>query len=192
MKLNAPIGQIQALSALLLLLGAMAMVASSLGFQHIGGYMPCKLCYMQRDMHYALIPLSAFVLFAIWKDWPAFMIRLSFLVLCAVILYGGGIGFYQAGAEWDFWPGPADCDTSVNITKNAADLLSQLQTTKLVSCTEAQLRILGLSFAGWNAVLSSILCLIAAMGAFLPKDKLATWIAKIAVLETIVNGLHKN
>jgi disulfide bond formation protein DsbB len=41
------------------------------------------------------------------------------------------------------------------------DFLNQLQTTRVVSCTEAAWRFLGLSLAGWNAVISLALAVFA-------------------------------
>ncbi len=192
MKLSAPIGQTQAATSLLLFIGAIFVVLCSLSLQHIGGYTPCKLCYVQREVHYALIPLSGLLVLATWRNWPATLVRVFFLLLAAVILYGAGVGVYQAGAEWEFWLGPNDCTNSVNITQSAGNLLSQLQSTKLVSCTVPQLRILGLSFAGWNAVLSSALTIIALAGAFLAAGSLADLISKIPVLSTLAAKINSN
>ncbi|WP_280938805.1 disulfide bond formation protein B [Methylobrevis pamukkalensis] len=70
---------------------------------------------------------------------------------------------YHAGAEWGFWAGPADCGGGAAPTLDAGDLLGQMRATRLVSCTEASVRLLGLSFAGWNAVV----CLaVAALGLY--------------------------
>ena len=189
MKLTAPIGNSQTLSAFLLLLGAIGVACASLSFQHIGGFQPCKLCYIQREIHYSMIPFTAITLFAIWRGWSALIIRLLFLIMLAILLYGAGVGVYQAGAEWDFWLGPNDCTEAVDIAKDAGNLLSQLQSTKLVSCTEAQLRILGLSFAGWNVVLSSVLILIALGGALLGRDALAPLFDRLPVLTNLVTKI---
>ena len=79
-------------------------------------------------------------------------------------LYDAGLGAYHAGVEWKFWPGPASCSPSVGIT-SAADMLNQLDTTHAPSCTDALWRFLGLSFAGWNVVISLGLTGLAAAGA---------------------------
>ena len=189
MKLSAPIGQSQALSALLLWVGSIFIVLCSLSLQHIGGFQPCRLCYVQREVHYALVVLGALLVLAVWRKWPATLVRLFFLVVLAAILYGGGVGVYQAGAEWEFWLGPNDCTNSVDITANANNLLSQLQSTELISCTHAQLRILGLSFAGWNAVLSSVLAAIALAGAFLHKDSFKPMLYRIPLVEKLAGPI---
>ena len=65
------------------------------------------------------------------------------------MLVGGALGAYHAGVEWGFWPGPTSCTGGAGITGGLPDL-----TQKVVQCDEVQLRIFGLSFAGWNAVVS--------------------------------------
>ena len=45
------------------------------------------------------------------------------------------------------------------------DFLKQLETARIVSCTEAAGRFLGLSMAGWNAVVSLALAAFAAAAA---------------------------
>ena len=47
------------------------------------------------------------------------------------------------------------------MTTNAGDLLGELNTIKGPSCTDAALRVLGLSFAGWNVIASLVLAAFA-------------------------------
>jgi disulfide bond formation protein DsbB len=44
------------------------------------------------------------------------------------------------------------------------DFLRQIEATRLVRCDEVALRIFGLSLAGWNAVISAGLAVLAAAG----------------------------
>ena len=191
MNLTAPIGKPQALAATLLVLGALFISASSLGFEHIGGYQPCHLCYIQRHVHYALIPLTLVTWLTVWRKLPPVIVRLAFIILAGVLAYGAAVGVYQAGAEWEFWLGPNDCANTVPVTKDASNLLAQLKTTKLISCDVAQLRILGLSFGGWNAVLSSIEVIIALCGAFLSKDALALLFSRLPFLGNWMQAIAK-
>jgi disulfide bond formation protein DsbB len=45
------------------------------------------------------------------------------------------------------------------------DFLNQLQNTRVVNCTEAAWRFLGLSLAGWNVLISLALAAVAAKAA---------------------------
>jgi len=84
-----------------------------------------------------------------------------------VIFAGGAVfGAWHAGVEWGFWPGPAGCAGAP--TQRAADMsdfLRQIEATRLVRCDEVALRIIGLSLAGWNAVISAGVAALAALGA---------------------------
>ncbi|WP_319532530.1 disulfide bond formation protein B [uncultured Cohaesibacter sp.] len=192
MSLTAPVGKTQSLAAMLLLFGALFISACSLGFQYIGGYQPCQLCYIQRHVHYGMIPASLVVLALIWKKAPAWLIRITFLALFALLGYGWVTGIYQAGAEWQFWLGPNDCANTVAISNNAADMFANLGQTKLIRCDVAQLRILGLSFGGWNVVLSTGLMLIALAGAFLSKDAIAPLARRLPIVDRLASSLIKD
>ncbi len=46
--LNNPTGKIQAWTAGIMTVGLAATVGTALGFEHLAGFMPCKLCLEQR------------------------------------------------------------------------------------------------------------------------------------------------
>ncbi len=152
-------------------LGALALLVSigsiltAFGFQYIGGYTPCELCYLQRIPYYVVIPTLFVTLVLLTAGYPRAAAAL-FFVAALVFLSNAGIGVYQAGAEWKFWPGPATCSGDQAITSRAGNLLNELKTTNVVRCDVAQLRILGLSFAGWNVVVSLALFALAINAAF--------------------------
>jgi disulfide bond formation protein DsbB len=52
----------------------------------------------------------------------------------------------------------------MSITTNAGNLLNDMNAIHPPACDTAALRVLGLSFAGWNAIASLILALIAFRG----------------------------
>ncbi|WP_150524232.1 disulfide bond formation protein B [Roseibium sediminis] len=153
-------------TVLLLLVGGLAVIGAAWGFQLIGGYIPCKLCLEQRVPYYVGLPLALVALFLMQMRRHGLAAGLLCIV-AIVFAYGAGLGAYQAGAEWAFWDGPNDCGGGASTPTSAADMLSALQSVKVVSCTEASWRMFGLSFAGWNAVASSGLTLLAALAAFL-------------------------
>lgn len=154
----------------LLLLGGVVVIATAWGFQLIGGYVPCKLCLEQRIPYYAGLPLTALALVLMVKG-RALAALAVLLLVAAVFAYGAGLGIYQAGAEWQFWAGPSDCGGGSAAPSSAANMLQALQSTRVVSCTEASWRMLGLSFAGWNAVASAGLAGLALVAAFLLKRR---------------------
>ena len=149
------------LAAVILAIAGGAILAA-LGFEHIGGYQPCALCLMQRTPYYVGIPLAAAAGIAAFARAPRSVTATLFGLVAALMLYNAGLGAYHAGVEWGFWAGPASCAPSVGI-ENAADMLNQLQNAQPPSCTEASWRFLGLSFAGWNVLISAFLAALAAV-----------------------------
>lgn len=146
------------------LLLAGATILGALAFEHIGGYPPCPLCLDQRYAYYAGIPVlfaALVVLSAGEARWAAALFALTALAFLANTC----LGTYHAGAEWGFWPGPDSCTGAQAITTNAGGLLDSLQTTNVIRCDEAALRIMGISLAGWNAVVSLLLFAMCARAA---------------------------
>jgi disulfide bond formation protein DsbB len=148
-------------AALAVALGAAATIGGALVFEHVFGYVPCKLCLIQRNPYYLAIPLglAAALLPPRWT-------RIGLWLLALVFLVSAGLGAYHSGVEWGFFLGPSDCGGgSGSAAGSVGDFMSQLQNTRVVSCTEAAWRFLGLSLAGWNVLISLGLAAFAAMAA---------------------------
>lgn len=151
--------------AALVTIGMAVIIGGALCFEHIGGYIPCHLCLLQRDPYYYGIPLGILAIAAPRLGLPAWITRALLVVIGVMMLVGAGMGVYHSGVEWGFWAGPSSCTTSGNATTNAGDLLSALNTVHGPQCDQAALRILGLSLAGWNVITSLVLAGIAFTGA---------------------------
>lgn len=148
--------------ALLLAAGMAATVGLALGFEHIGGYIPCALCLLQRQPYYYGIPVALLAALNAALGGPAWVTRLLVGIVGIMMVVGAGMGVYHSGVEWHFWEGPATCATSANgVTQDATNLLDDLNSVKGPSCTDAALRVLGLSFAGWNVIASLLLAAFA-------------------------------
>jgi protein dithiol:quinone oxidoreductase len=134
------------LGSLLLLLGAWT-------FQAIG-YAPCKMCIWQRWPHGVAVTLAV----------AAFFYPRAPLIAGGALaaLTTAAIGVYHAGVEYGWWPGPASCTGSADslLGLSGADLLSTEGMVDIVMCDEVVWSFLGLSMAGWNAVLSFGLFLV--------------------------------
>ncbi len=139
-----------AIARLIALLLPVALLGGALGSQYFGGLHPCEMCYWQRWPHAAAIVLAALAFTA-----PADSPRTRNLVLIAAlaIAISGAIGVYHAGVEAKLWEGFTTC-TATGRGLSTADLLKQISRTPLVRCDEVQFRFLGISMAGWNAILS--------------------------------------
>ncbi len=156
--LQSPVGKSQFVSASVLLLGMIAVISSALAFEHIGGYIPCKLCLEQREPWYAGIPVAALALIALWMKWPPLIGRGLLVIAGLIMVYSLVLGINHSGVEWGFWQGPSDCGAvDSSIANDTGSFLQQLEQTVGPSCTDAALRVGGLSFAGWNALMSAAL-----------------------------------
>lgn len=150
---------------------ALLLAAATIGGAWIfewAGYAPCELCLQQRYAYYIGVPLAALAVAAATMDVPR-MARLLLIALAIVFAASAVFGVYHSGVEWGFWPGPSGCagggaSAAKPSPADMGDFLKQLKTTRVVPCTEAAIRIFGLSLAGWNAVISAVICTLALKG----------------------------
>jgi disulfide bond formation protein DsbB len=142
---------------------AVTAILTAWGFQLIGGYIPCKLCLEQRWGYYIALPLMAVALIVR----VSIKVFFGFTLLAGVsLLWSAGLGAYQAGAEWGFWPGPSDCGGAGLGALGNQSLIDAMNNTRVVACDEASLRILGLSFAGWNVIAAGISGIVVLLAGF--------------------------
>src|SRR3954454_14057815 len=139
-----------AVARLIALLLPLALLGGALGSQYLGGLYPCEMCYWQRWPHGAAILLAALAFSA-----PAASSRSRNLTLLGAlaIAISGAIGVYHAGVEAKVFEGFTTC-TALARGSSTADLLKQITHAPLVRCDQVQFRFLGISLAGWNAILS--------------------------------------
>jgi disulfide bond formation protein DsbB len=149
--------------ALLLALAMIAVAGSALGFQHIGGYIPCKLCLQQREPYYAAIPLLGLAALAGWSGAPRCLTRGLLGIGGLLMAFALVLGVYHSGVEWHWWAGPTDCGAVAGGTvETAKDLLATIDATRPPSCDEAAGRFLGISFANAQVIASAALAAFAA------------------------------
>ncbi len=153
--------------ALLLFALSAAVVISALGFEHIGGYKPCPLCLIERKAWYFTLGLSLPVWLGSKAKFDGGYIALLVMGLIGLgFLYNAGLAGYHAGVEWKWWAGPTSCtgDHLAPLGGGPGGLLSALNETKVVRCDIAQFRLFGLSFSGYNFLLSLLAAAIALGG----------------------------
>lgn len=168
--MTSPTDRFQTNVAIFLALAMAATVGTALGFEHIGGYLPCKLCYEQRIPYYVGVPLMLCAAASAALGGPGWLTRGLLLAGALLMTYGLYLGVFHSGVEWAWWPGPTDCgDVGSAVDTGGKGVLDSLDQFVPPSCDKAALRVLGLSMAGWNAIASLILAAIALRGAFARK-----------------------
>lgn len=149
--------------ALKLCAAALVVLAAAWTFQAFG-FRPCELCLAERYAYYAGAPLAALAAWCASRSWRGWA-RALLALIALVFLANAALAFYHVGVEQHWWAGPTACTGSLTGPVNASDLAASLNAERVVNCDEVQLRILGLSFAGWDVVASLGLALYAALAA---------------------------
>ena len=128
----------------------------------LAGYAPCAMCLWQRWPHAAAIVLGVAALAGLAPRLLAWGGALAALTT-------SGIGLFHAGVEQGWWEGPSSCTgTGGGLGGlSGADLLSTDAGEAIVMCDEIVWQ-LGLTMAGWNALLSLGLAAVWAYAATRP------------------------
>src|SRR5262245_36309337 len=142
-----------------------ATVAGFLFFQYVLGYPPCPLCLEQRVAYYVAIPLAVMIMLGLSVGSSRKVMLLALLAIAAAMLWNAGLGVYHSGIEWGWWAGPQECSGTGASIGAAGSIVKQLESFIVVRCDEAAWRFLGLSLAGYNALISLALAVVAAYGA---------------------------
>jgi disulfide bond formation protein DsbB len=143
----------------------LATILGAFFFQYALGYRPCPLCLEQRFAYYVAIPLAALVLLGLSVGASRKVMTLALAAIALAMLYNAGLGAYHAGVEWKWWEGPKDCAGSFGSFGPAGGLADLIQNTRVIRCDEAAWRFLGISFAGYNVLISLAMAAIAVWGA---------------------------
>ena len=108
------------------------------------------MCWWQRYAHGAAVILAALAFTG-----PAASMRSRSLTLLAAlaIAVSGAIGVYHAGVELKIFEGFTTCATTAKAT-STEELLKKLMKVPLIRCDQVQWSFLGISMAGWNAIIS--------------------------------------
>jgi len=100
------------------------------------------MCYWQRWPHGVAILLAGAAFLVPSKS------RLLTMLAAVAIAVSGLIGLFHAGVELGWWEGLTRC------TSGGAMSLDDLMKVPLVRCDQVQWSLLGISMAGWNAIIS--------------------------------------
>lgn len=135
------------------MLGSAGMLLGALAFQYLGGLLPCVLCIYQRWPHGLAVLSGVAALMLGGRGW---------LYLGAVAAATtAGIGVYHAGVELALWQGLATCTVDTLQGLSGADLLNtDITLGAPVRCDAVPWSLLGISMAGWNAIISAGLSLV--------------------------------
>jgi disulfide bond formation protein DsbB len=132
----------RALARWLALLVPAGLLGGALFSQYVGGLNPCEMCYWQRWPHWAAIAL-AILAFLVPRARDLFTALAAFAIATS-----GAIGVFHFGVEQQWWKGLTQC------TAGGPMSLDDILSAPVIRCDQVQWDFLGLSMAGWNAVIS--------------------------------------
>jgi disulfide bond formation protein DsbB len=155
---------IAAAAVVIAVVGAAAILGAWF-FQYGMGLKPCPLCLEQRYAYYFAVPLAAMVALGDQVGAKRKVLIAALAAIALAMLWNAGLGVYHSGIEWKLWAGPQECSGALDDLGSAGGLMDKLKSISVVRCDDAAWRFLGLSLAGYNALISLALAATAAWGA---------------------------
>lgn len=125
--------------------GSAALLAGAFVFQYLG-YAPCKMCIWQRYPHAVAAALG--LAFLALKN------RIILWLGALAALTTSAVGMYHVGVEKQWWEGPASCSSGSITGLSVDELMDRILAAPVVRCDEVAWELIGISMAGWNAILS--------------------------------------
>ena len=135
---------------LIILIISMISIISALYIEYILQYEPCKLCIYQRLPYIAAIFIS-FIGFNYSSNDKILIILIMIFVLSAII------SGYHFGIENNLFDELSACVNDSLDISNKSKLLESLNQSMPVNCKDATFKILGVSLAAINTILSVLI-----------------------------------
>ena len=121
--------------------------------QYVLSHVPCNLCLIERIPYLAsTILISLIFIFNKYE-------KIISLVIGLFFLFGTIVSFYHLGIEQGFFSESLVCNLNNDEAVTTQDLMKQLK-NETISCKDVTFRILGLSLATFNTIISFILSAI--------------------------------
>ena len=164
------------------LAASLAMLGAAHAFERFEHLAPCNLCLKQREAYWGAVAVAAVatawtLLSGSRRGTP----RIAAFLLAAVFATGAITAVFHMGGEYGWWALPATCSAvggSVDLESLTALAMGTGPAVRVISCGDVAWSWLGLSMAGWNAIIASALAVFSLLAAKRPKDARAPRIEK--------------
>jgi disulfide bond formation protein DsbB len=153
------------------LLACVLTLGTAYFFEYVLNQAPCQMCWWQRYVYFAAIPVAGLAIAVNWIGARAPVMTALSILIGLIFLVGVFIATWHALYEWNLAPGPQGCEAlGAGQIPTDVDLSTILSTPQRIpSCKEALWRVpavpWGLSMAGLNAVWSLILAALSLFAA---------------------------
>jgi disulfide bond formation protein DsbB len=141
---------------LIALLISAALLAGAHAFESFGGLAPCALCLKQRETHWIAAGAALAWIIALKFAPKAGLERLALFGVGAAFLLCFGVAAYHVAVENHWVIAQCDADADLSAIRPMGDEAS----FDAPSCDVIAWSLLGISMAGYNAILSAIAALI--------------------------------
>ena len=138
---------------LIILLISLASIFSALYIEYILQYKPCKLCVYQR-LPYVVAIFVSFIGHNYSKNDNILILLIIIFVLSSII------AGYHFGIENNFINEIVSCSNKSTEISDKSQLLETLNKTIPIDCKDATFKILGVSLAAINTILSILIIII--------------------------------
>ena len=152
---------------------SLAMLGAAHAFERFAGLSPCNLCLKQREVYWGAVAVALTA--TIWhlvsrgsRGTP----RIAAFLLAVIFATGAVTSAFHMGGELKWWSLPATCmgGGSVDLASMASLALGSGPIERVAMCDAVTWSFLGLSMAGWNALISTALAGFSLVAAKRPKD----------------------
>ena len=127
---------------------------SALTIEYVLGHKPCSLCLYERIPYFLSAVLIIKILF--FKKYE----KITLLILFLVFISSSLLAFYHFGIEQGFFSESFVCNVDNQVQILSKEQLLKELNQNVVSCKDVTFRILGLSLAAVNTILSVVLSII--------------------------------
>jgi len=155
------------------LAASLAMLGAAHAFERFGGLAPCNLCLKQREAYWGAVTIAAVAtLWAVISRASRGTPRIAAFLLAAVFATGAITAVFHMGGELKWWALPSTCagGGDVDLEQLIALATGVGPAPRVAMCDAVTWSFLGLSMAGWNALVSSGLAVFSLLAAKRPKD----------------------
>ena len=125
-------------------------IISALYIEHVLKYQPCKLCIYQRLPYIAAVFISI-IGFSYFKNDNILIITIIIFTISTII------SGYHFGIENSIFDELSACTNELSDILNKSKLLESLNQRMPVNCKDATFKILGISLAAINTILSILI-----------------------------------
>ena len=138
---------------LIILILSLISILSALYIEFMLGYKPCKLCIYQRFPYLAAVFISLIGLYYFKND-------KILIILIIIFTLSALIAGYHFGIENSFFEEISSCTNNQLNLSDKTKLLESLNKSMPVDCKDATFKILGVSLAAINTLLSILIVII--------------------------------